>query len=176
MALVTTPVCPKAAPSASPGKMYLDINYQYHLRNIRSNLLLHWDEATSLPLTSTSGKGDPLAKIALPPQASCACWAVHSDLGKKFIFLRLTFGSPWSWIRQWKYYWWSLIFIHAFQNISLTSPPQADKPEVTSTRLIFLHLNQSWLPMILFGLTFLTVSKRDIPSMLGSSTAELSRS
>ena len=51
-----------------------------------SHLLLHWEEATTVswPSSSTlmSGKGEPLAKIALPPVAAWAWAAVHSDLSR----------------------------------------------------------------------------------------------
>merc|ERR1719187_1717933 len=42
-------------------------------------LLLHCDEATVLPLITTSENGEPLAKIAVPPVAAWASSAVHSD-------------------------------------------------------------------------------------------------
>ena len=44
------------------------------------HLLLHWELATSSPPTLMSGKGEPLAKMALPPVAAWAWAAVHSDL------------------------------------------------------------------------------------------------
>ena len=43
-------------------------------------LLLHWEEAISIPLILTSGNGDPDAKIALPLVHLWACSAVHSAL------------------------------------------------------------------------------------------------
>ena len=48
--------------------------------NSDAYLLLHCDEAIRSPSTSTSANGDPLANIARPPVAACACSAVHSDL------------------------------------------------------------------------------------------------
>ena len=46
-----------------------------------THLLLHWEEAATVPpLSSMSGKGEPLAKMARPPVAAWACSAVHSDL------------------------------------------------------------------------------------------------
>ena len=44
------------------------------------HLLLHWELATSSPPTLMSGKGEPLAKMALSPVAAWAWAAVHSDL------------------------------------------------------------------------------------------------
>ena len=46
----------------------------------KSYLLLHWDEAISIPSILTSENGEPEAKIALPPVHLCACSAVHSAL------------------------------------------------------------------------------------------------
>ena len=45
------------------------------------HLLLHWEDAITLPSISTSANPVPLAKMQRPPVASWACWAVHSDLG-----------------------------------------------------------------------------------------------
>ena len=47
----------------------------------RTHLLLHWEDAITLPSISTSANPVPLAKMQRPPVASWACWAVHSDLG-----------------------------------------------------------------------------------------------
>ena len=44
-----------------------------------TDLLLHCDEAIVVPSITTSGKGEPLAKMARPPVAAWACSAVHSD-------------------------------------------------------------------------------------------------
>ena len=46
-----------------------------------THLLLHWEDAITLPSISTSANPVPLAKMQRPPVASWACWAVHSDLG-----------------------------------------------------------------------------------------------
>ena len=41
--------------------------------------MLHCEEAIVVPSITTSGKGEPLAKMARPPVAAWACSAVHSD-------------------------------------------------------------------------------------------------
>ena len=45
----------------------------------RTHLLLHCEDAATVPPSSMSGKGEPLAKMARPPVAAWACSAVHSD-------------------------------------------------------------------------------------------------
>ena len=89
-------------------------------------LLLHWDEAmTSLPIC-ISGKGEPLAKMALPPVAVWAWVAVHSDLevDNDIHYLPLIYWIlnlfklwPGGGVGQWEDNWRSLTLIHGFQNL-----------------------------------------------------------
>ena len=67
----------------------------------------------SLPIWM-SGKGDPLAKMALPPVAFCAAAAVHSDLEVGLDSGKMMGGV-------------SLSFM-ARRTSSENKPPQADKP------------------------------------------------
>ena len=140
-------------------------------------LLLHCDEAIFSPSISTSGKGDPLAKIALPPVAAWACSAVHSDLeNKKEIFYNhfcLEIVLPWGRVAERKDDGRIFIFIDSFQH--LFCKQSSTGRESFITKLSSIHC-MVFLPISIFGWTFLTVSRRLMPSILASSTAKLERS
>merc|ERR1719476_830358 len=77
-------------------------------------LLLHCEEAMVSPPTTTSGKGDPLAKMVVPPVAAWACSAEHSDRDVG--------------LERGKMMGWGSFSFMAVRTSSVKSPPQADSP------------------------------------------------
>jgi hypothetical protein len=130
------------------------------------------------PSISTSGKGDPLAKIARPPVAACAWAAVHSDLRQETVYIigwavdshqHLEVGFDKGKMMGGV----SLSFIASSTSL-LNRPPHAERPEKENNQ--HLECCENMEPMRMFGLTVLIVSRSDIPSISESSTAKLERS
>ena len=57
--------------------------YRLDKLECEAHLLLHCEDEMTLPPTSTSGKGEPLANMARPPVHRWACSALHSDLDSR---------------------------------------------------------------------------------------------
>ena len=142
-------------------------------------LLLHWEEAIKDPFIVTSGKGDPLAKMARPSVNFWASSALHSALKMGKCLNISIYQNIWSSYLEVGLDNGSMtgvftFFPIAFRTSAVKRPPHPDNPTKHNT-YAYADISSNW-PIRMEGLTFFTVSSRLSPSMPVSDSAKLERS